>query len=940
MVIAASMVATLSVFAVAPPTTAAPSTAATLLAQRAASARDSWWSWKPLAPAVPPEVRDEAWVRTPIDRFVLARLEAAGVARAPEASREVLIRRATFDLTGLPPTPEDVRAFVADTRPNAWELLIDRLLASPEYGVKWARHWLDLVRYADTNGFERDSEKTSAWKYRDWVVNAFNDDMPYDRFIVEQLAGDEMPDRDYSSLLATGYYRLGMWDDEVPDLAQAIADDMDSIVDVTARTFLGVGLGCARCHDHKGDPIPQADYYRFAAFFAGVKPYKSSPFNSIDAESVLRMVRTDFGHADPEKEHAAYVAKRASLLTEITAIERGAEAGADAAGRAFVDRAPAEGLVAHLAFEDEKSRTAVNSAPGSTIAAASVRDAGFGAPGRIGKAFSFDAGDDRVDIDRPVQDSFTTSFWFRSTDIGGGSESDRRWFLGKGLVDGEIPGIVHDWGISLVGHGFVSAGTGDPETFVSSGPGNNDGQWHHVAFTRERETGRIALWVDGVLESEAKGSTARLDSPKTIAIGSLHPANSHPFAGTIDEVRFYDRVLTDGEIRAIATGLAQEADAARVLAGHPADEISRWREMRGQLTTLRPPSWEGETVLTVREDPTPHEVHVMTRGNPHSPAALVEPGVPLIAARFEPNSPTERPFGESSGRRLALATWIADGRNALALRTIANRLWQHHFGIGLCPTSNDLGKFGEAPTDPALLDWLATQVPANRGSLKQMHRIMMNSAAYRMSSIPTADALAHDAPNELLSRFRMRRLGAEEIRDAMLASNGTLSSVHGGAGVRPPMPPEVLATSSRPDEVWPMTDESTWTRRTLYIELKRSLQHPLLAVFDQADVDGACPVRFNTVQPTQALSMFNGALTNSLAMDLARRVMRERPESLRLQLSWARELTAGRVPLAQDLDESEAFIAELRERDGLTVEQAMQAYCLVLYNLNDFLTVD
>jgi hypothetical protein len=186
----------------------------------------------------------------------------------------------------------------------------------------------------------------------------------------------------------------------------------------------------------------------------------------------------------------------------------------------------------------------------------------------------------------------------------------------------------------------------------------------------------------------------------------------------------------------------------------------------------------------------------------------------------------------------------------------------------------------------------------------------------------------------------MRRLSAEEVRDAMLACNGTISSEHGGAGIRPPMPPEVLATSSRPDEVWPVTDKDTWTRRTLYIELKRSLQHPLLAVFDQADVDGACPVRFNTVQPTQALSMFNGALTNSLAMDLALRVMRERPESLRLQLSWARELTAGRAPTVQDLDESEAFIAEIRERDGLTTEQAMQAYCLVLYNLNDFLTVD
>jgi len=366
---AAGMTIVATVAAVEPPVedsgVAKAAAAARAIEQRAAKAKDTWWSWKPLAAPAPPAVREGAWVRSPIDRFVLARLEAAGVEHAAEASREVLVRRATFDLTGLPPTPEEVRAFVSDTRPDAWERLIDRLLASPEYGVKWARHWLDLVRYADTNGFERDGEKTSAWKYRDWVVRAFNEDKPYNRFVVEQLAGDELPDRDYSTLLATGYYRLGMWDDEVPDLQQALADDMDGIVDVTARTFLGVGLGCARCHDHKGDPIPQKDYYRFAAFFAGVKPYKSSPFNSIDAESVLRMVRTDFGHADPEAERAAYVAKRAALIAGIGAIERDAEAGADAAGSAFVDRAPGNGLVAHFAFEDAQTATARNSVAGS-----------------------------------------------------------------------------------------------------------------------------------------------------------------------------------------------------------------------------------------------------------------------------------------------------------------------------------------------------------------------------------------------------------------------------------------------------------------------------------------------------------------------------------------------------------------------------------------------
>jgi hypothetical protein len=913
--------------------------AADIVEQRARKARDTWWSWRPLSDAAPPEVADASWVRTHVDRFILAKLEAAGIRPAPEASKAALIRRATLDLTGLPPTPEDVLAFEADTRPDAYERLIDRLLESPEHGVHWARHWLDLVRYADTNGFERDGDKESAWKYRDWVVQAINDDMPYDRFVVEQLAGDELPDRTHGTLVATGYYRLGMWDDEVPDLKQALADDLDGVVDVTARTFLGIGLGCARCHDHKGDPIPQRDYYRFAAFFAGVKPYKSSPFNSIDAESVLRMVRRDFGEVDPEAERRDYEAKRAELLAAIADIERGAAAGADAPSGGFVERAPGAGLVAHLAFEDERSATARNSAPGSTVPDAMVRDAGFGAEGRIGRAFRFDGGDDRVEIVRPVTDSFTVSFWFRTTDVGGGSESDRRWFLGKGLVDGEIPGIVRDWGVSLVANGYLAAGTGDPETFVSSGPGHNDGRWHHVAFTRDRASGDIALWVDGVDVDTARGSKEALDAPETIAIGSMRP-DAHPFSGTIDEVRFYDRVLSREEIGAMATGLAPASEADRVLAGRPAEERARWAAMRTQLGAMRLPDWKGETVLAVREHEAPREMHVLARGSPHAPGERVEPGVPIIAARFAPEAPEARPHGESSGRRLALARWIADERNALTLRTVANRLWQRHFGQGICPTTNDLGKLGEEPTHPELLDWLARQVAANGWSMKAMHRLLMTSAAYRMSSVPGEDALAKDAPNALLSRFRARRLSAEELRDSMLAAAGTLSADRGGPGVRPPMPEEALATSSRPEEVWPLTPPETWTRRTLYIHLKRSLQHPLLAVFDMADVDGPCPVRFATVQPTQALSMFNGALTNSMAQDLAARVMREHPGDVRAQLARARALTSGAVPPAQDFDEAEAFVRELRERDGMDHARAMQAYCLVLFNLNDFLTVD
>ena len=928
------------------PTPAAPAAPqehpADAIDRKALKARETWWSWKPLAAPQPPQVRDAAWCRSPLDRFVLAKLESKGIAPAPEADRVALIRRATFDLTGLPPTPQEVADFVADAQPDAYERVLDRLLASPRYGEKWGRFWLDLVRYADTNGFERDGDKPAAWRYRDWVVQALNDDKPYDRFVQEQLAGDELPDRDFGTLVATGYYRLGMWDDEVPDLAQAQADDMDGIVDVTARTFLGVAMGCVRCHDHKGDPIAHRDYYRFAAFFAGVKPYKTSPFNSIAAENVMRSARTDFGRADPETERRAFREERAGLLRDLHAIER--EAGLEPAGEgdAVVDRAPAEGLVTHLAFEDAKTGTAANGATapdGTSAAGAKVRDAGFGAPGRFGKAFGFDGGDDRVEFDRPVQDDFTVGFWFRTTDIGGGSDTDTRWFLGKGLVDGEVPGIVDDWGISLVGHGVVAAGTGAPETFVASGPGHNDGAWHHVAFTRTRKTGDIALWVDGMRVATATGSRRALVTPKKIAVGSLQN-DIHPFAGTIDEVRIWKRPLADDEIRAMATGLAPAAAAGAAVESRLPARAAEWRTKRDRLAAMTPPDDKGESLLVVREEADPRETRVFTRGSPHAPAEAVEPGVPTIAAWFVPDPPAARPHGESSGRRLALARWITDPRNGLTLRTLANRLWQQHFAQGLCPTPNDLGKLGEPAVNPELLDWLACQVPTNGWSLKKMHRLLMTSSAYRMSSVAGPDALAKDAPNDLLSRQRMRRLTAEELRDGMLACAGTLSTEAGGPGMRPPMPAEVLATSSRPEEVWPLTPKETWTRRSLYIHLKRSLQHPLLSVFDLADVDGMCPVRFQTVQPTQALSMLNGALTNDLAADLADRLARERPGDLRAQLQLGRVLTSGRAPTREELDEADAFIHELRMKDGMDERQALASYCLVLFNLNEFLAID
>ena len=909
---------------------------ATILA-RAKAARDSWWAYKALEKPAAPAVRDAAWCRSDIDRFILARLEERGLKPAPEADRAALIRRASFDLTGLPPTPAEVDAFVADRAPDAYERLVDRLLASPHYGEKWGRHWLDLMRYADTNGFERDSDKEGAWKYRDFVVRALNDDMPYARFVEAHVAGDELPDRDYDTLVATGFYRLGLWDDEVPDLKQALADDMDGMVDTTARTFLGISMNCARCHDHKGDPLLQREYYAFSAYFAGVAPYKRSPFNSIEAGNVMRMVRRDFGRVDPEKEISEFNARRDGLVAGIRGIELAAGLASGAEG-AFADRAGPDGLVAHLPFEDDKTASATNAVAGAE--AASVRDAGFGAEGRIGRAFGFDGGDDRVELARPVQDDFTISLFFRTKDVGGGSDNDRRWFLGDGLVDGEVPGIVRDFGVSLISNGYVSAGTGDPETFVSSGPGYNDGAWHHVAFTRERASGDILLYVDGVAVDRARGSTARLDRPRRLSIGAMLPGGG-AFSGHIDEVRFYERALPEGEVRSIALGIlpfSRSKDAVAAKSGAAA--VKELERLHAELAALRTPDWKGETVLAVREEPAPRPTHVMLRGSPHSLGDEVEPAVPTLAARFEPPPIVPPAHGESSGRRLALARWITDPRNGLAWRTIANRVWQHHFGAGITPVPSDFGRLGEPPTHPELLDWLAATMVEKGGSLKEMHRVVMTSAAYRMASVAGGEALAKDAPNELLSRFRMRRMTAEELRDSMLVANGTFNGAVGGPPVLPPLPKEVLETSSRPYEVWPVTPEDSWTRRSLYIKLKRSLQHPLLASFDLADLDSPCPSRFQTVVPTQSLSMMNGELTNREATLFARRLERERPGDRRAQVELGRRLTSGRTPTREELDEALAFLDELERKDGLSPAQALDSLCLVLFNLNEFLYID
>ena len=869
-------------------------------------------------PAVP-VVHDASFVRTPVDAFVLARLEAAGLEPARPADRATLLRRLHYDLIGLPPSPEEVLAFVADEAPDAFERRVDQLLASPQYGVKWAQAWLDLVRYAETDGYERDRRKPEVWRYRDWVVEALNQDLPYGEFVARQLAGDERPDASVADRIATGYHRLGIWDDEPSDREQHRYDDLDGIADTTARAFLGVSMGCARCHDHKVDPLPQREYYAFLAFFENLSPY----------DLRARTVPRDGAEAAFAAAQQAHRQAREALVADLRT----------RAGRRW-DELPVLAQRERLEQAEASVVAAYSGDRGSSTQLLDDRGEWHGAiegqvvqvEGRRGQALRFD-GDDAVVLPPLVQDSFTVAFFVRSDRGGNGRSDEPHWYTGTGLVDAEVPGVVADWGIAWLGDGCIAAGVGAPDTFVASPRGHHDGQWHHVAFTRDATDGRIALYVDGALVGEATGSLAPRSAPERLVVGRAQPGGPG-FRGDLDELVFHRRVLTAAEVAAMALDVPGGIAAGSLLGDDPATEA---------LAALRRPELDTVDVLMVTErGPRPDESFVRLRGSVHNRGPKVEPGFPaMLQAGFpEPApEPVVEPTPHSSGRRTALARWITDPRHPATWRVAANRLWQHHFGRGLVRTSNDFGKLGEAATHPELLDWLACELLARGQSWKAMHRLLVTSATYRMASDDRPDARAVDPRNDLYWRFDRRRLTAEELRDSILAMTGQLRLELGGPSVFPPIPAEVLATASKPEEAWGTSTPEQAARRSLYVHVKRSLQEPLLAVFDRADTDASCPVRFATVQPTQALTMLNGDFAQQQALAFAQRLAAAAPDpTARLALGLA--LVTQRPARSADLERLERLASDLQREFGRTELEALQRCCLVLLNANEFLFLD
>lgn len=894
-------------------------------ADPAAPASD-WWAYRPLARPSVPDVGEHPFVRTDLDRFVLHALRQKGLEPSPPADRATLIRRVTYDLTGLPPSPEDVAAFVADEREEAYAELVERLLASPQYGVKWARHWLDLVRYAETNSFERDAQKPHVWRYRDWVVEAFQKDVPWGEFLSLQLAGDEREDGGTGALVATGYFRLGQWDDEPTDPLQAVYDDFDGIVDTTARAMLATSMGCARCHDHKKDPIPTKDYYSFLAFFENVAPYRQAHFGAgLAVDHFVQRVPEDGARAVYERELAVFTASRDEGIARANAAARADWLALDATSRVQRLESARRSLLAAYRLERSDAAHWLDE-----VAAHHGDVAGQVVPvdGHAGQGGRFD-GDDHVVLPVVAREAFTISLWLRTTHGGQGRGADLPWYATTGLVDGEMPGVVNDFGLGFSADGRAVAGVGAPDVSIATPPGLADGAWHHVAFTRERDSGRIAIYCDGAFCAEATGTTAVLDAPQRLVVGRAQPGG-RGFRGDLDELLVFGRALSPQEVAALALELPGGlASASSRSVGDALLAVANTKAP--QLATVE--------VLCAREtSASPKPSHVLVRGDAHSPGEAVEPRVPSVlgghALEIAPAN-----GGKSSGRRTALARWIASPDNPLTWRAIANRLVQHHLGRGLVRSTNDFGRLGDLPTHPELLDWLACELVAKGQSLKAAHRLILSSGVYRQACAVDASKSAIDPLNDGFWRFDRRRLSAEEVRDAMLAAAGVLNPELGGPSVYPPLPAAVLATSSRPDEAWGTSTPEQAARRSLYVHVKRSLQDPLLAAFDAADTDSSCPVRYATVQPTQALMLLNGDFAHRTAQQFAERLTRERAD-LRARIERGLFLVTCRTPREADVARLSQLAADLQQQHGRSEAEALQRVCLLLLNANEFLYLD
>ena len=713
-----------------------------------------WWAFQKVVKPPVPAVRNTSWVKNDIDAFVLSKLEAKSVAPNPSADKVTLIRRATLDLTGLPPTPAEVQAFTGDTSANAFEKVVDRLLASPRYGERWARHWLDLARYADSEGFKSDETRPNVWRYRDYVINSLNSDKPYDHFVKEQIAGDELYPDNPEALVATGFNRHFPDESNARNVMQRRQELLNDVTDTVGATFLGMTYGCARCHDHKFDPILHKDYYRLQAFFANTR-----------IEDQAALLKPE----DSKTWETQYDAWDAKTKTVRADMHKLVEPAIAAVYKENFDKFP------------EEIQMAINTTP----------------------------------------DSRTPFQW----------------------------------------------------------------QMYHKS-----------KW--------------------TLALS--------------------------------------DEDAAKKLRGDPAKKYAELQTELAKSDSIKPVNKPIAQAMIDNGTDSP-KTFVLRAGAWDAPTDEVQPGFLSIIdpadAKIVPTAGVK-----STGRRSALANWLADPQNPLSTRVIVNRVWHLHFGRGIAGTPSDFGVMGERPVNPQLLDFLTANFVEGGWSIKKLHKQIMLSSTYQLSSGFQKAAAEADPDNKLMWKFNRRRMEGESIRDSMLSTSGMLNTKMGGPGVFPPLPEGVVTRGG-----WKTNeDESERTRRSVYVFVRRNTRYPMFEAFDMPDTNETCSRRTQTVTPSQSLELLNNELVVDWAKAFAGRVLNDGGMTQEAQVDRAYKLAYSRTPSDEERTLALAFLRkqghilaeQAKHNQKLIVPQNLPAgvipvhaaalvdLCHMLFNSNEFLYLD
>lgn len=866
-----------------------------------------WWSRLPLErPHVPQAESSETFpIRSPVDAFVLEKLNEQGLSPSPAADRRTLARRLYFDLTGLPPTPEQLDEFVHDPDPLAYERLVDELLASPRYGERQARYWLDVVQFADTCGYDKDKLRPHAWPYRDYVIRSFNDDKPYARFVQEQIAGDVLFPGDPDGILGLGFIAAGPWDFighvEVPEskFDGKVARDLDrdNMVTNTLNTFCSVTIQCARCHDHKFDPFTQEHYFSLQSVFAAVDRAERSYDLDPGIERRRRELDRDVRRA----------------REELAALDR--EIRQDGGDELSGIEMRLQELKPLLTPSEKRPEFGYHSTLVSTQEAIKWVQIDLGEPVEITKL-----------VLRPCHDDYAG--------IGAGFGFPVRFRVtaaNEQSVNGELPGemtIEDRTDRDVPNPGLLP---------VEIDAGGMTARYIRIMATRLAERRNDYLFALAELQVfDRNGNNVAIQRPVT-SLDSIEAP-----------VRWRRSNLTDGiwavprDEQAVreAAELQQRQATIRQRIETP-DRVER-RQVLGnriqQLETELKSLPAGRMVYAAATDfapqgsfrPTrgqPRPIHVLHRGNVNDPGEAVRPGsLPIIPGedwRFR----LDEKHSEGD-RRAALAAWLVREDNPLTWRSMVNRIWQSHFGKGLVETPNDFGRMGKMPTHPELLDWLAVEFRDGGQSFKNLHRLLVTSSVYRQASTHDERKSAIDGENSFLWRMPRRRLEAEEIRDSILAVSGRLNLRMGGPGFYLFV---LEKTEHSPHYEYHKFDpaDPASHRRSVYRFVVRSQPDPYMTTLDCADSSQSTPKRTETVTALQALSLLNNRFNLVMSQAFAERLRKERPD-LPAQVARGMQLTVGRLPDPQEQWELEVYAGE----------HGLANLCRVLLNLNEFVYLD